>query len=147
MSTPWKNFKIKVGPTFSSTQAYGLVSTQFLCALNIFAGGEKQVFKKAMSKFFSNLSMQALNREDDAVKLNFRHLRELYDSIKNFLRSDKALIYDNTLDTLSKYSPPEFEEIKDKNQKIDEEVVENIISSRRLSFPRDTSYMSFPNTP
>ena len=124
---------------FSSTQAYGLVSTQFLCELNIFAGGEKQPSKKAMSEFFSNLSMQGLNKEDDAVQLNFRHLRELCDSIKNLLRSDKALMYDKTPDTFNEYSPPEFEEIKDKNWKIEEEVVENIISGRRLSLPRDTS--------
>ena len=56
-------------------------------------------------------------------------------------------MYNKILDTFNEYSPPEFEEIKDKNRKIEEEVVENIISGRRLSFPRDSSYMSFPNTP
>ena len=100
-----------------------------------------------MSEFFSNLSMQALNREDDTVQLNFRHLRELCDSIKNLLRGEKALMYDKSPGTFNEYSPPEFEKIKDKYRKIEEEVVENIISGRQLSFPRDTSYMSFPNTP
>ena len=142
-----KKFRFVLYEKFSSTQAYSLVSTQFLCALNIFAGGEKQVSKKAMSEFFSNLSMEALNREDDALQLNFRHLRELCDSIKNLLRSDKALMYDKTPDTFNEYSPLEFEEIKDKNRKIEEEVVENMISGRRLSFPRDTSYTSFSITP
>ena len=52
---------------FSSTQAYGLVSTQFLCVLNIFAGGEKKLSKNTMTEFYSNFSMQALNREDDTM--------------------------------------------------------------------------------
>ena len=57
------------------------------------------------------------------------------------------MLYDKTPDKFIKYSQPEFEEIKDRNQKIEEDVIENIISGTRLSFSQDTSYMSFPNTP
>ena len=131
---------------FNTSHAYGLVSTQFLCALNIFVGGEKELSKNTMSEFFNNLSMQALDREDDTAQLTFEHFKKLCDNMKN-LRSDKALLYDKTPDKFLKYSQPEFEEMKDKNQKIEEEVVENIISGKRLSFLQDTSYMSFPNTP
>ena len=47
---------------FNTSHAYGLVSTQFLCALNIFVGGQKELSKNAMSEFFNNLSMQALEK-------------------------------------------------------------------------------------
>ena len=56
-------------------------------------------------------------------------------------------MYDKTPDIFMEYSPPEFTQVKNKNQEIEENVVENIISSRRPSFPQDASYMSFPNTP
>ena len=149
---PFLNADEKISPfelykKLSSSQVYGLVSTQFLCALNISVGGEKQLSKYAMSKFLSNLSVQVLNRENDTIQLNFRYLKELCDNIKNLLRSDKVLMYNKMPDTFMKYSPPEFEQVKNKNQVIEENVVENIISDRRLFYPQDNSYMSFPNTP
>ena len=132
---------------FNTSHAYGLVPTQLLCALNIFVRGEKELSKNAMSEFFNNLSMEALDTEDDTAQLNFEHAKKLCDNMKNLLRSDTALLYNKTTDKFIKYSQSEFEEIKNKNQKIEEDVVENIISGKRLSFPQDTSYMFFPNTP
>ena len=149
---PFVSVNEKISPSvlyekFSSSEAYGLVSTQFLAALNIFTGGDRALSKNAVTEFFRNLSMQALNREDDTAQLSFTYLRELCDNIKNLLRSDKALMFDKTSDTFMDYSPLEFEQIKDKNQRVEENVVENIISSMRLSFSRDDRYKSFPNTP
>ena len=112
---------------FNTSHAYGLVSTQLLCTLNIFVGGEKELSKNAMSEFFNNLSMQALDRENDTALLNFEYVKKLCDNKKNLARSDKVLLYDKTPDKFIKYSQPEFEEIKDKNKKIEEDV-ENIIS-------------------
>ena len=60
---------------FNTIHVYGLVSTQFLCALHIFVGGEKELSKNAMSKFFNNLSMQVLYREDDTAEFNFEHAK------------------------------------------------------------------------
>ena len=91
--------------------------------------------------------MQAQNREDDTIQLNFRYLKGLCDNIKNLFRSNKALMYDKTPDIFMEYSPPELEQVKNKNQEIEENVVENITSGRRLPFLQDTSHMSFPNTP
>ena len=91
--------------------------------------------------------MQVLNREDDTVQLNFRHIRELGDNIKLLLRSDKVLMLDKPPDTFMDYSPPEFEEVKDENQKIQDEVVKNIITGNKVPHPRNISYMSFPSTP
>ena len=54
---------------FSSTDARGLVCVQFLAALNVFLGGNKIISKNAMTEFFHNLSMQALNEMEDIVKV------------------------------------------------------------------------------
>ena len=43
------------------------------------------------------------------------------------------------------FTPQRFEEIKDQNQLIEEDVVKNIISGNRVEYPQDTDYMSFPN--
>ena len=47
---------------FNQTDAHGLVCVQFLAALNSDLGGEKNILKNAMSQFFQNLSLQALNK-------------------------------------------------------------------------------------
>ena len=118
---PFVSANEKISPSvlyekFSSSEAYGLVSTQFLAALNIFAGGERALSKNAMTEFFHNLSIQALNREDDTAQLSFTYLWELCDNIKNLLRSNKALMFDKTPDTFMEYLPSEFEQIKDKKK-------------------------------
>ena len=41
----------------------------------------------------------------------------------------------------------QFDEIKDKNQLIEEEVVNNIINNVQIEYPSDNQYLSFPNTP
>ena len=57
--------------TFKDSNAYGLVSTQFLATLNINFGGDKLLSKNVMTEFLHNLSLQALNRDDDRVQLKF----------------------------------------------------------------------------
>ena len=44
---------------FQFTDSHGLVSVQFLAALNVFVGGDRNISKNAMSEFFSNLTLQA----------------------------------------------------------------------------------------
>ena len=55
--------------TLSSTEGHGLVCIQFLAALNVHLGREKSISKNAMSEFFHDLSMQALNRSDDRIEI------------------------------------------------------------------------------
>ena len=52
--------------TFKDSNAYGLVLTQFLAALNINFGGDTLLSKNVMTEFLHNLSLQALNRDDDS---------------------------------------------------------------------------------
>ena len=67
---------------FQSSTAYGLVSTQFLAALKINFGGDKTVSRNAMTEFFHNLSLQALNRDDNWVQLQFDAIIRLNRNLK-----------------------------------------------------------------
>ena len=62
---------------FNLTHAHGLVCVQLVPVLNVFLGGGKIILKNAMIEFFHNLSMQALNKMDDRVKLTFDDINDL----------------------------------------------------------------------
>ena len=49
--------------------------------------------------------------------------------------------------TFTKFTPPRFESVKDRNQKFEEDLASNIINDTKVAYPQDTSYMSFPNAP
>ena len=61
--------------TFKDSNAYGLVSTQFLAALNIYFNDDKLLSKNVMTEFLHNLSLQALNRrrQNTVVKIQFNY--------------------------------------------------------------------------
>ena len=48
--------------------------------------------------------------------------------------------------TFPEYSPPLFEVVKDRNQEFKEDVIRSKLSGVRVPYPKDTSYMTFPNT-
>ena len=143
---PFVNTKEVISPfdlyeKFNSLSAEGLVLTQFLAAFNIFMGGDKTISKNAMSEFFHNLSMQTLSRDDDRINIKVDAIEELHESIRKLLK-DEANGNISFLDFIQE----QFEEIKDTNRIFEENVVENIISGNRVSYPQDTDHMSFPNT-
>ena len=47
--------------TFQGTKSHGLVSQQFLCALDIFFGGNAILSKNAMAELYYNLSYETLS--------------------------------------------------------------------------------------
>ena len=122
---------------FQSTDLHGLVSVQFLAALNVFMGEDKTISKNAMSEFFNNLSMQALSRDDDEA------ITELNRSSKNLFKEDQR--HSSRLSFVD-FTPQTNQEIKDLNQLIVEDVVNNIISGNRLKHPQDTDHLTFLNT-
>ena len=122
---------------FQSTDLHGLVSVQFLAALNVFMGEDKTISKNAMSEFFNNLSMQALSRDDDEA------ITELNRSSKNLFKEDQR--HSSRLSFVD-FTPQTYQEIKDLNQLIVEDVVNNIISGNRLKHPQDTDHLTFLNT-
>ena len=124
-------------------RAYGLVSTQFLVAFNIFIGGSNAVSKNAMSEFFHNLSMQVLSRDDARIDIKFDANKELNKIIKKLLKDE---VDRNSNISFIDFRPEQFEEIKDPSPLFEENVVENMMSSNRVDYPQDTDHMSFPNT-
>ena len=126
--------------TFKDSNAYGLVSTQFLATLNINFDGDKLLSKNVMTEFLHNLSLQALNRDDDRVQLKFNAIIALNRKLKALIRDDDR----NRLNFVE-FRPEKFKQVKDITQKIEEEVVNNIITDTGVEFPID-DFSSYANT-
>ena len=62
------------------------MSVQVLAALNIFLGGDTELSRKTMTEFLHNMSMQALNRENNGIFLDFEHITNLVTSIIALLK-------------------------------------------------------------
>ena len=126
--------------TFKDSNAYGLVSTQFLAALNIYFNGDKLLSKNVMTEFLHNLSLQVLNRDDERVQFRF-------DSIILLNRTLKALIRDDDRNKLNfvEFRPEQFKQVMDISQKIEAEVVNNIITDTRVEYPID-DFSAYANT-
>ena len=73
---------------YLSRDMSGLVSVQFLAALNQYLGGNKEISRNAMSEFFHNLSWQALAADNDGILLQFDKIGELIHSINSQLSSE-----------------------------------------------------------
>ena len=95
-----------------------------------------------MSEFFRNMSLQALTIDDDSIEIGFDEIIELNKNLKSLIRED-----DRSDIEIIDLKEQQFEEIKDKTQLIEEEVVSNIINDVRIEYPSDDQYLSFPNTP
>ena len=70
---------------FRSTNASGLVSTQFLASHNAYFGGDINISNDAITEFRCNLSMLTLSVSNDSVQMNF-------DSTTNFVKDINILI-------------------------------------------------------
>ena len=127
---------------FNSIDAHGLVCVQILAALNVFLGGDKIISKNAMSEFFHNLSMQALNEMDNRVKLKFDAISDLNKNIYNLLITEA-----NKFKTLPKeIRMGNFADHKTENQKFEDDVVRNILYDFKVEYPHDSDHLTFPNT-
>ena len=131
----------EINEKFQSGPSYGLAAIQFLAAKNIYFGSDKTIFQNVMSEFFHDLSLQALSIDDDSVKIEFDAIITLSKNLK-FLIRDDTRNYLNIID----FQQQKFDEIKDKNQLIEEEVVNNIINDVQIDYPQDNQYLTFPNT-
>lgn len=69
---------------FRNTPAHDLVCTQFLAAFNIYVRGDRQLSKHAMTEFYHNLSMQALNKSDDTISLELEVIGEIVKTSINY---------------------------------------------------------------
>ena len=93
-----------------------------------------------MSEFFHNMSLQALTIDNNNVKIEFDAAIELNKNLKGLIRDHDR----NNVDIID-FKQEKIDEIKDKNQLIEEEVV-NIINDIQIEYPQDNQNLSFPNT-
>ena len=132
---------LEINEKFHTGPSYGLAAVQFIAALNIFFGGNKELSQNVMSEFFHNLSLQALTIDDNSIEITFDEIIELNRNLKSLIRDDNR----NEI-KINNFEEETFPEIKDKNQLIEEEVVSNIINDVKVNYPRDDENLSFPNT-
>ena len=132
----------EINEKFQSGPSYGLAAVQFIAALNVYFGGEKQLSQNVMSEFFQNMSLQALTIDNDNIEIEFHAIIELNKNLKSLIRED-----DRADIEIIDFKQQHFDEIKDKNQLIEEEVVNSIINDVQIEYPRDDQNLSFPNTP
>ena len=125
---------------FNSANAHGVVCVQFLSALKVFLGGNKINSKNAISHFFHNFSMQALNEMEGRVKLKSDAINDLNKSINNLLITEA-----NKFKTLPKeIRMGNFADHKTENQKFEDDVVRNILYDFKVEYPHDTDHLTFP---
>ena len=129
-------------------KARGLVCVHFLAALNVHFGGDKMVSKNAMSEFFHNLSMQALSKSDDAILIKFNAINKLNKSLNDLLTGEAlAFEIERVSRKMTFYNQPVFvSEEQTDNDKIEKDIVRNILNDEKINFPTDTDHISFPNT-
>ena len=132
----------EINEKFQSGPSYGLAAVQFIAALNVYFGGDKELSRNVMSEFFRNMSLQTLTIDDDSMEIGFDEIIELNKNLKSLIHED-----DRSDIEIIDLKEQQFEEIKDKTQLIEEEVVSNIINDVRIEYPSDDQYLSFPNTP
>ena len=128
---------------FNGSDAYGLISVQFLAALNLFFGGDKLDSQNVMSEYLNNLSLQALTIDDDQYEIQFFEIENLASKLKanmrDFIRYDIEI--DDDEDDLFEKN---FNIEKDKMQKMFDEIQSKQLST--LEYPNE-DFRVLPDSP
>ena len=73
---------------FKDTKSHGLVSLQFLSALNIFFGGSVDLSRDTITGLYNNLLFEALSRQQNLIfEKNFDLIADISFSMKRFILS------------------------------------------------------------
>ena len=122
---------LELNNKFQNTASYGIAAVHFLAALNIFFGGEKSLSKDVMTELLHNLSYQALNFENTKVKIKFDQIIKLNKNLKSLIRDvDRSSINTITFEDA-------VDESKDKIELMEEELVNNVLSGKKIEIPVD----------
>ena len=123
---------LELNDKFQNTASYGIAAVHFLAALNIFFGGEKNLSQDVMTELLHNLSYQALNFENTKVNIKFDQIIRLNKNLKSLIRDvDRSTINTITLeDTV-------VDETKDRIELMEEELVNNVLSGKKIEIPVD----------
>ena len=129
---------------FNGSDAYGLISVQFLAALNVFFGGDKLDSQNVMSEYLNNLSLQALTIDDDKYEIQFYEIenlaKKLKENMRDFIRYDIEIDDDDEDDLFEKT----FSEEKDRMQKMFDEIQNRQLST--LEYPNQ-DFRVLPDSP
>ena len=87
------------------------------------------------------MSLQAITIDNDNIEIEFDAIIALNKNLKSLICDD-----DRSDIEIIDFKQQHFDEIKDKNQLIEEEVVTNIINDVQIEYLRDDQNLSFPNT-
>ena len=83
---------IEINEKFQLGPSYGLAAVQFIAALNIYFGGNKELSRNVMSEFLHNMSLQELTIDNDSVEIKFDEIMELNKDLKSLIRDVIELI-------------------------------------------------------
>ena len=122
---------VDLNDKFQNTPSYGIAAVHFLAALNIFFGGEKNLSQDVMTELLHNLSYQALNFENTKVNIKFDQIIKLNKNLKSLIRDvDRSNINTITFEDA-------VDETKDKTELMEEELVNNVLSGKKIEIPTD----------
>ena len=122
---------VDLNDKFQNTPSYGIAAVHFLAALNIFFGGEKNLSQDVMTELLHNLSYQALNFENTKVNIKFDQIIKLNKNLKSLIRDvDRSNIETVTFEDA-------VDETKDKIELMEEELVNNVLSGKKIEIPTD----------
>ena len=123
---------VELNDKFQNTPSYGIAAVHFLAALNIFFGGEKNLSQDVMTELLHNLSYQALNFENTKVNIKFDQIIKLNKNLKSLIRDvDRSNINTIRLEDIA------VDETKDKIELMEEELVNNVLSGKKIEIPTD----------
>ena len=124
---------LELNDKFQNTPSYGIAAVHFLAALNIFFGGEKNLSQDVMTELLHNLSYQALNFENKKIKIKFDQIIKLSKNLKSLIRDVDRTSNISTI-TLEDVA---VDETKDKIELMEEELVNNVLSGKKIEIPTD----------
>ena len=123
---------VELNDKFQNTPSYGIAAVHFLAALNIFFGGEKNLSQDVMTELLHNLSYQALNFENTKVNIKFDQIIKLNKNLKSLIRDvDRSTVNTIRLEDIA------VDETKDKIELMEEELVNNVLSGKKIEIPID----------
>ena len=84
----------------------GLICVQFLAPLNVHPGGDKTIYKDAISDLFHNLSMQALSKPDDSILWKCDVTNKLNKSVNSLLVNEMFAYENAEIENLQNFFDP-----------------------------------------
>ena len=122
---------VELNEKFQNGPSYGIAAVHFLAGLNIYFGGEKKLSQDVMSELLYNLSYQVLSIDNKKKNIKFEEIIKLNKNIKRLIRdvngpNIETVKFENAIDNT-----------KDKVEAMEDEVVNNILTNKKVEFPID----------